>query len=382
MNSKNTISLEDLDTKLDAWADEPQKFEGRVKRLASKWNREGTSFELKDPNSWRAPRRPANGVVTIEDQLRAEIDSIIIMGRDEEARHARRIEFVRTCLELSLKEHGLQMSDLEGRVNYHPQTFRDLDPTECELPRDVFIRWKELHGLRTELVERNLYLALINVERYAHFGVPRLDLVQDGSAALFRAVDGFDWRRGLLFRTYAVHWLNQAFRSHLYNHGQTVRIPVYLQKAMRHVKAAMGKLGNTSSSAAAIADLTGMRLGLVESALTASRSTLSIDASSGDEGDGPGLADSLSDEQTEGLYQPSMEDVTLREGLGEALDLLSERERLVLERRYGLGDFDEHTLSELAGELGVSLERVRQIQMRALGKLRTPALRKTVDPFI
>jgi RNA polymerase sigma factor (sigma-70 family) len=382
MNSMNTISLEDLDIKLDAWADEPLKFEGRIRRLASKWNREGTSFELKDPDSWRVPRRPVNGVATIEDQLRAEIDSIIIMGRDEEARHARRIEFARACLELSLKEHGLQMSDLEGRVHYHPQTFRDLEPTECELPRDVFNRWKELHGLRTELVERNLYLALINVERYAHFGVPRLDLVQDGSAALFRAADGFDWRRGLLFRTYAVHWLNQAFRSHLYNHGQTVRIPVYLQKAMRHVKAAMGKLGSTSSSAAAIADLTGMRLGLVESALTASRSTLSIDASSGDDGEGPGLADSLSDERSGGLYQPSMEDVTLREGLGEALDLLSERERLVLERRYGLGASDEHTLSELAGELGVSLERVRQIQMRALGKLRTPALRKTVDPFI
>ena len=78
----------------------------------------------------------------------------------------------------------------------------------------------------------------------------------------------------------------------------------------------------------------------------------------------------------------SMEDVTLEQGLGEALDRLSDRERFVVERRYGLGSFQEQTLSEVASQMGVSLERVRQIQMRALGKLRTPTLRKAIDPFL
>ena len=381
MTNNKTINLEALDVKLDDWASDPEKFAGRVRRLARKWNREGLPLEIKTPNSWKTQRKALSRVSTIEEQLRAEIDSITIMERDEEARHARRIEFARVRLELSLEEHGLEAADLDGQIRYCPETFRDVEPTDCKLPNDLCHRWKELHALRTELVERNLYLALINVERYAHFGVPRLDLIQDGSAALFRAVDGFDWRRGLLFRTYAVHWLNQAFRSHLYNHGQTVRIPVYLQKAIRHVKAATGKLGDTNASPASIAELTGMRLGLVESALEASRSTLSIDASSG-EGEGNGLADSLEESDPEGIYRSSMEDVTLRQGLGQALGQLSDRERMVLERRFGLGTSEEHTLSELAGELGVSLERVRQIQMRALGKLRTPTLRKTVEPFI
>jgi RNA polymerase sigma factor (sigma-70 family) len=94
------------------------------------------------------------------------------------------------------------------------------------------------------MVERNLYLVLINVERYSHTSASQADLIQEGSAALFRAVDGFDWRRGLLFRTYAVHWLNQAFRSYLYNFSNTVRVPVYLQKALKHVNDAKVRLGD------------------------------------------------------------------------------------------------------------------------------------------
>jgi RNA polymerase sigma factor (sigma-70 family) len=108
------------------------------------------------------------------------------------------------------------------------------------------------------LVERNLYLVLINVERYSHTSASQADLIQEGSAALFRAVDGFDWRRGLLFRTYAVHWLNQAFRSYLYNFSNTVRVPVYLQKALKHVNDAKAKLGDANAAPEAIAELTNL----------------------------------------------------------------------------------------------------------------------------
>ena len=103
---------------------------------------------------------------------------------------------------------------------------------------------------------------------------------------------------------------------------------------------------------------------------------------SGKDDDGPGLVEALGYEDPDGLYDVSMEDVTLEQGLGEALDRLSDRERFVVERRYGLGSFQEQTLSEVASQMGVSLERVRQIQMRALGKLRTPTLRKAIDPFL
>ena len=277
--TRNVKTLADLDRLLDRYADDHDGFTVKAKRRAQEWNRQGIELELRDPSGWREPLdlEPDVRVASIEEQLRAEIETITIMDRVEEARHARRIEFARLRLEHALSRAGLEAEDLDGRVTYDPTTYRDVCSSSCDLPEDLCRRWVELHHLRTELVERNLYLAIINVERYAHLGVGRLDLIQEGSAALFRAVDGFDWRRGLLFRTYAVHWLNQAYRSYLYNNGQTVRVPVYLQKAMKHVRAAQDRLG-PDASVAEIAEAADLGEHLVESALAASRSTLSIDS--------------------------------------------------------------------------------------------------------
>ena len=216
----------------------------------------------------------------------------------------------------------------------------------------------------------------------SHTRASRMDLVQEGAAALFRAVDGFDWRRGLLFRTYAVHWLNQAFRSYLYNFGNTVRVPVYLQKAMKHVHDAIERIGDTNAPLARIAEESGLGENLVSAALEATRSTHSIDAVYGSEDDGTSLRDLISiDEQGE-PYDPRMEDLTLQHGVEMALDRLSDRERHVITMRVGLGGSREHTLAEIAAELGVSLERVRQIQVRAMLKMNTPKLRKAIDPFL
>lgn len=382
--TRNVKTLADLDRLLDRYADDHDGFTAKAKRRAQEWNRQGIELELRDPGSWREPlvMDPDARVASIEEQLRAEIETITIMDRGEEARHARRIEFARLRLEHALSRAGLEADDLDGRVTYDPTTYRDVCSDSCDLPEDLCRRWVELHHLRTELVERNLYLAIINVERYAHLGVGRLDLIQEGSAALFRAVDGFDWRRGLLFRTYAVHWLNQAYRSYLYNNGQTVRVPVYLQKAMKHVRAAQDKLG-PDASVAAIAEAADLGEHLVESALAASRSTLSIDSpfSVGDDASG-GLAEVLGQADDSGVYSTEMEEVTLEDGIHDAMDRLSERERYVIEMRFGINREREHTLSEVAQELGVSLERVRQIQVRAISKMKTPGLRKAIDPFL
>ncbi len=262
--------IKDLDERLDALAVGLEEFENRARELAREWNDGALDLELDDPSAWRKPHGGPTrliGPASIEDQLRAEIDSILPMDRDEESRLARRIEFARYRLEDALRREGMTVEDLDGQVSYDPSTYRDLDLVSCQLPGKICRRWVELHHMRTELVERNLYLVLINVERYSHLSLPRLDLVQEGSAALFRAVDGFDWRRGLLFRTYAVHWLNQAFRSFLYNFGQTVRVPVYLQKAQKHVKAALERLGNPNATVAEIAAEAGLGEQLVENSL-------------------------------------------------------------------------------------------------------------------
>ncbi len=375
----------ELDALLDELAADPETFTEKARALAKTWNEEGYELEISDPASWRrsvtyshdAPR-------SVEDQLRDEVDRILLLDREPEAQLARRVEFARLRLDLALEAAGLDDEDLEGRVSSTPAPGAPTGMLECSLPGDVCRRWVELHSLRTEMVERNLYLVLINVERYSHTRGGRLDLIQEGASGLFRAVDGFDWRRGLLFRTYAVHWLNQAFRSHLYNFGNTVRVPVYLQKAMKHVHDAIEKIGDPNASVEAIAEVSGLGDRLVAAALKASKSTYSMDIGLGsDDGDGPSLRDSLSpDDDFSDPYTTDLEDTTLEQGLDEAMGKLSDRERYVVSLRYGVGVDHEHTLAEVAEKLGVSLERVRQIQVRALAKMDTPHLRRAVDPFL
>ena len=377
-------NYETLDRLLDTLSEDGSTYDSRVRELANRWNTEGIGLELPLPQDLRRPienPRP-NGVATIEEQLRAEIDSIIQLNREDEARLSRRIEFARLRLDLECEEHGLTHGELEQAIVYDPATYQGAPAEGSSLPRAVCDRWIELHALRTELVERNLYLVLINVERYAHLGVPRLDLIQEGSASLFRAVDGFDWRRGLLFRTYAVHWLNQAFRSYLYNSGQTVRVPVYLQKALKHVRAAIERLGDPNASVDQIAEESGLGAHVVGGALAARRSTYSMDSPLKSDQEGSGLAELLGDEDGGELYSTDMEESSLEDGLDAALERLSDRERYVVEMRFGVNRERPHTLSEVAQDLGVSLERVRQIQVRAINKMRTPSLRKAVDPFL
>lgn len=380
------LSHSDLDRKLDQLAADPEHFTENSRKLAAQLDKSNTALEIADPKSWRRPTVAGDEAhrVALKQQFRAEVEAFIQLERAPEARLARRVEFARIRLDKALEETGVLRESLPsaiGHVSFGPRGA--VVATGCTLPARLCRRWFELHALRTEMVERNLYLVLINVERYSHTTASQLDLIQEGSAALFRAVDGFDWRRGLLFRTYAVHWLNQAFRSYLYNFSNTVRVPVYLQKALKHVNDAKQKLGNPNADPAAIAAITDLGEHLVKSALSSVRSSRSLDAGSEDDEPGGRLKDLLRLETGEdGPYSTALEDVSLHDSLGSALDRLSDRERYVIEQRFGIGNEREHTLAEVATSLGVSLERVRQIQVRALGKLRTANLRRQVDPFL
>lgn len=374
----------DLDGYLDRMAQDPDRFEKQASILAAELDAKGIDLEITHPIAWRKDPAPSADLVrtSIDSQLRSEIDSIITLGREAEARLARRIEFARSRLDKALAESGLTLTDLKGCSSQSPSAYLEAGSPDGVISAKVCRRWRELHALRTEMVERNLYLVLINVERYAHTTAGRPDLIQEGAAALFRAVDGFEWRRGLLFRTYAVHWLNQAFRSYLYNFGNTVRVPVYLQKAMKHVNQAMTRIGDPHASVEEIARVSQLGENLVSMAVSAARSARSIDAPIGDDDDGSSLRDILRLPQEEGPYTTALEETSLEAGISEALGRLSERERYVVSLRFGIGFDREHTLAEVAAKLGVSLERVRQIQVRAITKMRTPKLRKTVDPFL
>jgi RNA polymerase primary sigma factor len=377
------LRLSELDQRLSSAAKKPSSYDRALKTIVSECDRRGLSLEEESEGEWRnslaTKRSPKGG--SLEQLFRNEVASIEPLDRESEAKLARRIEFARLRLERALSRVGIVSKELAS-FRFH----LDPDHRDQELPElspEVQNRWNEWHALRKEMVERNLFLVLLNLERYAHTRASRMDLIQEGAGALFRAVDGFDWRRGLLFRTYAVHWLHQAFRSHLYNFGHTVRLPVYLQKAMKHVKDASLRLGTEDPKS--ISEETDLNETLVANAISARRGVLSMDVSYSEDGEGGSIADTLADDETVDLqdhYRPEMEDVSLDEGLEMALERLEDRERKVIVSRFGLFGEKECTLSELSRSLGVSLERVRQIQIRALEKMKAPAVRRAVDPYL
>jgi RNA polymerase sigma factor (sigma-70 family) len=159
---------------------------------------------------------------------------------------------------------------------------------------------------------------------------------------------------------------------------------VYLQKALKHVNDAKNRLGDAKASVERIAQEAQLGENLVAAAMSAARSSRSIDMSfDEDGGEGGRLKDLLEAQAGEdGPYSTALEDVSLEDSIGQALERLSDRERYVVSLRFGVGVEREHTLAEVAAKLGVSLERVRQIQVRAIGKLRNPQLRKVVDPYL
>jgi RNA polymerase primary sigma factor len=287
--------------------------------------------------------------VPLERQFRAEIGSLRPLERDEEQRLALRIEFARIR--------------------------RERNP---ELSR----RRVEWHALRLEMVERNLYLVLLNVQRYRRAHGERSDLVQSAAAMLFRAVDSFDWRRGVLFRTYAVHWLNCGFRNHIYDCCSTVRVPSYVQKLAKHVHAALQRLGDPHASTEQIASEAQLRPNLVAAARKFDRCVLSLDAPlDGLEGTrtlGAELA-LPDDEDARGF---AAESPAIESGVAAVLARLQPRERRVVELRFGIGCPRSYRYAEIAAELGVSLERARQIVLKALSRMRAPRLRKALEPLL
>jgi len=385
--AKKQITRRELDTWLDPAIEDLERFDALVDEQITTADSLGLSLEIRDPSSWKKPDAPqvAERPGTFLNQFRFDVDAILPLDRKDEARLARAVEFARQRLDRTRSRYGLTEEEVEEGLS-HPELGWSHEAADevvrtSKLPKDVARRWAELHGLRTELVERNLYLVLINVERYVQTGASRVDLIQEGCISLFRAVDGFDWRRGLLFRTYAVHWLNQAFRNHLYNFGHTVRVPIYLQKVMKRVAEARIELGDPKASAREIADVGELDEHLVSTAVRASRANFSLDAELGSQG-GNRLGDFIEDKHQFEDEVAGLDRVSLEGDLATALSELKERERFVLRMRFGLGVDREYTLAEVARALDISVERVRQIQMSALRKLGAPAMRRQFEAYL
>ncbi|MCB9883805.1 MAG: sigma-70 family RNA polymerase sigma factor [Planctomycetes bacterium] len=324
---------------------------------------------------------------TLLATYRSQIATIPMMTREDEVRMAKRVEFLRLRLERELSLRKVSRDVVEHAtcsrctISGQPREgkcFEGVTATSEDVQR-LHRMCCELNAVRNEMIERSLHLVLRLIDRYRGLGVSTLDLVQEGNASLFKAVEGFDWRRGVRFRTYATYWINQAFLNLIYNSSRTVRVPAYIQKAMKKINDARVRVGEFDPKVDDLAREANLPADLVKSAMEGNRYSLSLDRElEGQEG--RRVMDLIEDPHA-AIDVEALEDITLPRQLDRAMESLSDRERQVLRMRYGLSEVRAHTLAEVGDVLGVSLERVRQIQEAALAKLRGPRGRKLLTHF-
>jgi RNA polymerase primary sigma factor len=236
---------------------------------------------------------------------------------------------------------------------------------------------------RARLTHANTRLVVHIAKKYVNNGVPLMDLIQEGNLGLIRAVEKFDYRRGFKFSTYATWWIRQAITRALADQARTIRVPVHMSEQIAKVTAITRRLEQEQGRAPTLEDIAremDMPPRRVEQILEIAQKPLSLEMKVGEDADSE-LGDFLPDEDSpEPTEQAGRE--LLREEIETVLGSLSRREAQVLELRYGLVDGTAHTLEEVGAKFGVTRERIRQIETKAIRRLRHPTRSKKLRDYL
>jgi len=241
---------------------------------------------------------------------------------------------------------------------------------------------ERMSAIKNRFIEHNLKLVVAIAKDYRNLGLSFPDLIQEGNLGLIRAVEKFDHRRGFKFSTYAVWWIRQALVRAIQNHSRTIRLPSHvhdrLQRSQRVRAELTGKLGREPTSQELAPEL-GTDTDALEALDRFSREAISLESSGA--GTEKRLEDFVPDPGSE-APDGGIDDDRMRIGVGHLIGNLTDREQLILRLRYGLSGEEEHTLEQIGQSLGLSRERVRQLEARALKKLRDTMPAQRLHPVL